>query len=104
LPHGKRSEPPGFEIVSQPDEERLFAEDDGARCHSVDAGRSCASIATNPLPGNHQEGGIADEVEQVIEPTIRAVGRPLVQLGLDTQYPGLGLVKVGPRRVVPRSP
>jgi hypothetical protein len=43
------------------------------------------------MPRHHEEGGIGNEVEQVIEPTIRAVGRPLVQLCLHSQYPGLGL-------------
>ena len=69
----------------------VVAEDDGARFHSVDSGRPCPPIAPHPMPRHHEEGGIADEVVQVTEPTIRAVGRPLVQLGLHPQYPGLGL-------------
>ena len=40
---------------------------------------------------NGVEGGDRDEVEQIIEPTIRIVVRPTVQLGLDLQYPLLGL-------------
>ena len=43
-----------------------------------------------------RKAGSADEVEQVTEPTVRAVGRPLVQLGLDPQYPGLGFFKRRP--------
>ena len=46
-----------------------------------------------------RNGRVTDEVEQVIEPTIRVVGRPLVQLGLDLQYPRLGLIEARPRCV-----
>jgi hypothetical protein len=90
LPHRQRSEPAGFEIISQRPQERFRPEDNGAWLHPIDPGRACPPVAANPVPRNHEEGGIADEVEQVIEPTIRAVGRPLVQLGLDPQHPGRG--------------
>jgi hypothetical protein len=35
--------------------------------------------------------GIGDEVEKVIEPAMRIIARPTVQLRLDLQYPPLGL-------------
>ncbi len=51
------------------------------------------------MPGHHKEAGIGDEVEQVTKATVRAVGRPLVQLRLHTQYLGLGLIEAGPQIV-----
>jgi len=60
---------------------------DRARFHSIDTSRSCSSIAPHTIPADHQEGRVADEIEQVIKPTIRTVDRPSVQLGLDLQYP-----------------
>src|SRR5438105_8444778 len=41
--------------------------------------------------------GTTDKVEEVIEPTIRIVGRPSIQLGLDTQYPRLSREQLWPR-------
>ena len=38
---------------------------------------------------DQEEGGIGDEVEQVIEPAMRIITGPAVQLGLDLQYPAL---------------
>ncbi len=98
LPHGQGGEPPGLEIVSQLGEELPPAGEDGAGRHSIHACRPCPSVPPYPIPRNGEEGGIGDEVEQVIEPTSWVVGSPSVQLGLDLQYPGLGLVEVGPRR------
>ena len=42
-----------------------------------------------PVPGDQQEPGIGDKIEQVIEPAMRIITGPAVQLGLDLQYPGL---------------
>ena len=58
---------------------------------AVDSGRACALVALHPFPCHQQKAGIGDEVEQIIEPTIRIVVRPTVQLGLDLQYPLPGL-------------
>ena len=87
LPHRQRFEPSGLEIVSQPGEQFRCAEDDRAGFHSIDSGRPRPPVAPNPLPRNHEEGGVVDEVVEVIEPTLGIVGRPLVQLGLHLQYP-----------------
>ena len=46
-----------------------------------------------------QERRVAHEVVQVIEPAIRIVGRPSMQLGLDPQYPGFCLLRRRPRSV-----
>ena len=40
---------------------------------------------------------MGDEVEQVIEPTSWVVGNPLMQRGLDLQYPPLSLIQAGSR-------
>ncbi len=38
-----------------------------------------------------RNAGIGDEIEQVIEPAMRIIAGPTVQLGLDLQYPALRL-------------
>ena len=60
---------------------------------------SWIAVASHPMPRNHQEARVGDEVEQVIKPTIRAVGRPLLQLRLHPQYSKLGLIEAGPHNV-----
>ncbi len=97
LPHRQRFEPSGLEIISQPGQQFRCPEDDRAGFHSIDSGRPCPPVAPNPLPRNHEEGGIGDEVVEVIEPTLGIVGSPLVQLGLHPQYPQPGSVTVWPR-------
>ena len=88
LAHRQRSEPAGLEIVSQLAQELLAVLGaDGAWLDAIDPGRSCSSVAPHAIPADRQEGRIADEVEQVTEPTIGAVGRPSVQLGLDLAVP-----------------
>ena len=98
LPHPGRDEPAGLEIVSQPVEERPGIRADGSRCDAIDARRACALVAPDPVPRHDEEGRVGDEVVEVIEPTVRIAGRPLVQLRLHREYPPLGLIEVGPRR------
>src|SRR5215203_5245619 len=98
LPHPTRNEPAGFEIVSQPAEQFPDTEHDGAGCHSIDAGGSCARVAPHPTPRHNEERRVIHEVEQVIEATVRIGRRPLVQLRLHREYPQLGHHRVGPRR------
>jgi hypothetical protein len=87
LPHRQRPERKGLEFCSQPDQQRLGTEHDGARLHPIDAGRSCSPVAPDPRPRNHEEGGVTHEVVQVLKATTGVVARPSVQLGLDLQYP-----------------
>ena len=54
---------------------------------AVDPGGACTPVAPHPVPRHDQERRVIDEVEQVIEPTTRIGGRPLVQLRLHPQYP-----------------
>jgi len=56
----------------------------------VDPGRAGTLVAPHPIPRNQKERGIGDEVEQVVEPAMRIITSPTVQLGLDLQYPVLG--------------
>ena len=58
-------------------------------------GRARPSVAPDPLPRISEDSRVTDEVVEVIEPTIGIVGSPLVQLGLDLQYPRPGLIGVG---------
>jgi hypothetical protein len=58
-----------------------------------------ALVPLDPTPPNQQERRITDEVEQIIEPATGIVGCPMVQLGLDSQYPRLRLLGRRPRRV-----
>ena len=56
----------------------------------------CGTLVTpHPIPPNQQEGGIGDEVVQIVEPAMRIITGPTVQLGLDLQYPLLRLVQGG---------
>ena len=98
LPHGHGVERPGLELGSQPGEQPC-RRGDGAWCHSVHPGGPPSLVRPDPLPRNHEEGGINDEVEEVVKLATGIVGRPLVQLGLDSQYPCLRLFEAGPRFV-----
>jgi hypothetical protein len=57
---------------------------------AVHPGRARSLISPHPKPRNQQERGIGDEIEQIIEPAMRIITSPAVQLGLDLQYPALG--------------
>jgi hypothetical protein len=65
----------------------------------IHPGRASPSVAPDPRPGVHQDRRVIDEVVQIIKPTVRIVGRPLMQLGLDSQYPRLGQLSRRPRSV-----
>jgi len=58
--------------------------------HSRSAG---TLVSPYPIPDHHKEVRIGHEVEQVVEPAMRIIARPTVQLGLDLQYPGPCLVE-----------
>ena len=44
-------------------------------------------VPAHPIPCHQQERGIGNEVEQIVEPAMRIIASPTVQLGLDLQYP-----------------
>src|SRR5690606_7523361 len=60
---------------------------DGHSRTAVHPGGLRALVAPHPSPRHQQEGGVGDEVVQVIEPAMRVIAGPTVQLGLDLQYP-----------------
>jgi hypothetical protein len=101
LPHGQGHEPARLEVGTQVGEERLLATPraDGADGFAVHAGGARTPVALDPVPSHKQGGRVADEVEQLHEPTTGIVVRPSVQLGLDPQYPRLRLGEAWPRRV-----
>ena len=76
---------------------------DGRGGAPVHPGRPGTLVAPHPIPRHQQERGIGDEVEQIIEPAMRIITGPTVQLGLDLQYPTLRLV-TGPTPVRRYSP
>src|SRR6266511_562718 len=58
--------------------------------HPGHPGRAGTLVSPHPIPRHQQEGGIGDEVKQIVEPAMRIITSPTVQLGLDLQYPKLG--------------
>ena len=95
LPHRQRGERARLELGPQTGQELVLGSVEVAGPDPVDPGRPCSSIAPHPIPRHHQERGVGDKIEQIIEPATAVVGRPLVQLGLDLQYPALGRIQLG---------
>ena len=60
---------------------------DGPGRVPVHPGRACSLVAPHPVPRDQKERGVGDEVEQIIEPAMRIIAGPAVQLGLDTPVP-----------------
>jgi len=56
-------------------------------------------LPPHPCPRNYEDSRVVDKVEQVIEATIRINARPLVQLGLDSQYLHLGPFGLRPQHI-----
>src|SRR5215218_6318382 len=102
LPHGQGPKAAVLQAAPQLREEPLLAPHrldvvGGLAVHSSRAG---TLVAPHPTPPHQQERRVTHEVEQLHKPTVRIVGCPLVQLGLDPQYPRLRLLnrQRGPRR------
>jgi hypothetical protein len=56
----------------------------------VHSGGACSLVVPHPIPGHQEKPGIGDKIEQIVEPAMRIITSPTVQLGLDLQYPDLG--------------
>ena len=106
LPHATRGEPSGLEIILQPSEELPSLDANGSWNDAVDARGSCALVAPDPAPRDYEERRVTYKVVEVIKAAVRIGRRPVVQLHLHCEYPGLGLIKVGQRSasVHQRSP
>jgi hypothetical protein len=93
FPHGQRAEAARLKFSTQPGDEILNAHlvIDMPGSHPVDPGGPGAPVAPDAIPRHPQESGIAYKAEQIVKPAARVLPRPLVQLGLDLQYPSLGL-------------
>src|SRR6266508_1151449 len=102
LPHGQGPKAAALQAGPQLREEGVLAPHrlNVVGGLAVHPGRAGSLVAPHPTPPNQQERRVTHEVEQIIEPTIRIVGCPSVQLGLDPQYPRLRLLdgERGPRR------
>jgi hypothetical protein len=61
----------------------------GRRGAPIHPGRGGTLVPADPIPGHEQKRGIGNEVEQIIEPAMRIIASPTVQLGLDLQYQDL---------------
>jgi site-specific DNA recombinase len=83
FPHREWSELPSFQILPKLRQEPLLRGEDRLRPKPVDPRRPLPSIAPDPRPRHNEDGRVTHEVEQVVEPAIRIIDRPLMQLGLD---------------------
>src|SRR5215208_4320477 len=94
LPHGQGTKAAVLQAGPQLREDGLLTPHrlDVVGGLAVHAGRAGTLVAPHPTPPNQQERRVTHEVEQIIKPSIRIVGCPLMQLGLDPQYPRLRLV------------
>jgi hypothetical protein len=99
FPHRKRGERARLELLARVVQERhdIGVVGDEGRDHPVYPRCSSSLVGPHPFPGHREEVRVVDEVEQIIKPAARIVGRPLVQLGLHPSYPSLSLIWVWPR-------
>ena len=99
FPHRQWSEQPCLQIVPKPRQELLLRGEDRLRPKPVDPRRPFPPVAPDPSPRHDEDRRVTHEVEQVIEPAIRIIDRPLMQLDLDPQYLRLGQLPVRPQHV-----
>ena len=99
LAYGQRDEGPVLQVGAYSGQEP-----DHAACGrldprggpAVDPGCSRPFVRSDPAPRHREERRIRHEVVQVIEHAARISRGPVVKLGLNTQYPPLRLLRVGP--------
>jgi hypothetical protein len=92
LPHGQGLEHPSLQIGPELGEEHVLAPHGGdvIRRLAIHSRRAGPPVAPDPTPRLSEDSRVADEVVEVVEPTIGVVGGPSVQLGLDLRYPTPG--------------
>jgi len=101
LPHRQRAEAAVFHLRPQHAEEipGPLPGLDGTGSLPVHPGRARSLVAPHPVPRNQKKRRIGDEVEQIIEPAMRIIAGPAVQLGLDIKYPALRFEQGGSKLV-----
>jgi hypothetical protein len=89
LTHRNRPETAPSQLRPQPVEEALDSLPglDGVCGSPVHSGRAGTLVSPDPVPRHQKERGVGHEVEQIVEPAMRIIVCPTVQLGLDLQYP-----------------
>jgi len=105
LPHGQGHKPLGLQVSPKLSKEEILAPlalDVIGRL-AVYPSRASTLVAPHPTPPHQQERRVADEIEQIIKPATMLLGRPMVQLGLDPQYPRLCLLHQGKGRRLRRA-
>ncbi len=95
----QRLERSGLQLHAEPEQEHPPARHEVFGPQPVHSCRACSPVSSDSAPCQQQERRVADEVVQIIEPTVRGVGGPPVQLRLDLQYPGFGLFETWPQCV-----
>jgi hypothetical protein len=95
LAHRQRVEASVLQLRPQLVEENLdaHARRDGGHGLAVHPGRASTLVTPHPIPRHQQKRGIGDEIEQIIEPAMRIITSPTVQLGLDLPYSSLGPIQ-----------
>ena len=111
LPRGQRPEAAVLQCRPQPVKELPDAQPrlDRGGGVPVHPGGLRTLVAPHPVPRDKQERRVGHEVEQVVEPAMRIIDSPTVQLGLNPQYPVLrrksgGLQLVGIHQRPPGIP
>jgi hypothetical protein len=111
LPRGQRLEAAVLQCRPQPVKELPDAQPrlDRGGGVPVHPGGLRTLVAPHPVPRDKQERRVGHEVEQVVEPAMRIINSPTVQLGLNLQYPVLrrksgGLQLAGIHRRPPGIP
>src|SRR3954451_11072092 len=90
LTYRQRAEATVFHLRPQLIKEHLDTpRRDGRRGSAIHPGGAGTLVGPHPIPSDQKECRIGDEVEQIIEPAMRIITGPTVQLGLDLPYPSL---------------
>jgi hypothetical protein len=71
---------PSFQILPKLRQEPLLRGEDRLWPKPVDPRRPFPPVALDPRPRHDEDGRVTYEVEQVVEPAIRIIDRPLMQL------------------------
>jgi hypothetical protein len=84
-PHWQWPEGTSFKILTQLREESFHPAHrlDVTGCLPVHTSGACSLVVPHPIPGHQEEPRVGDKIEQIVEPAMRIITSPTVQLGLD---------------------